>query len=132
MGTMTTEQWLLLPNFSRPEFVCGCGCGKCEMAWSFMIKLQTARIIAGVPFHMNSGDRCFAHNAAVGGKPDSSHPKGKAGDVDTPDNYIRSRVLTGLRGAGFTRIGIGEDFVHGDDDRDKPQDRTWLYGYLYH
>lgn len=125
--------WGLLPNFSRPEFVCRCGCHKCDMEWSFLMMLQCARTFAGVPFFMTCGDRCVVHNQAVGGVPDSSHVsipglvKCTAGDIAALDSYIRSRVLRGLRKAGFTRIGIRKGFIHADNDATKPQDRTWLY-----
>ena len=42
---------------------------------------QTIRDAAGVPVRVNSGCRCAAHNAKVGGAANSYHTQGKAADL---------------------------------------------------
>ena len=118
----------LTRNFSRREFACRCGqCGgRAEMVQLFVNRLQLAREISNVPYTPTSGFRCELHPETVK-RPTSSHPKGLAVDISTPTPGQRYRVLAGLYGAGLTRIGIGKDFVHVDDDPDKDHGLMWDY-----
>lgn len=116
-----------MSRFFKPsEMACGC-CGKCEMNEDLYTYLDIAREFADVPFIINSGYRCEAHNKAIGGKPTSSHIKGLAVDIKATTSTQRSKILHGLVLAGFTRIGIAKDFIHADLDTDKVQDVCWLY-----
>jgi hypothetical protein len=112
--------------FNKDEFACAC-CGKVEIDELLATMLDGAREIAGVPFVITSGYRCEKHNAEVGGKVGSSHVKGMAVDIATPDSATRYAVLDGLLGAGFSRIGIGGGFIHADVDTDKEPDVVWTY-----
>lgn len=94
---------------------------------TFMGKLDQAREIAGVPFVITSGLRSPAANQAAGGVSDSAHLRGLAADISTPDSRHRWRILFGLIRAGFTRIGIGVDFIHVDDDPTKAPRVCWTY-----
>ena len=97
------------------------------MDLDFLVKLDTARHKAGIPFKINSGYRTIAHNKKVGGKRNSSHRKGLAVDIKSKDSRSRSIILKSLLSVGFTRIGIGKTFIHVDDDLKKAQNVTWLY-----
>ncbi|MDI6796112.1 MAG: D-Ala-D-Ala carboxypeptidase family metallohydrolase [Desulfatibacillaceae bacterium] len=115
-------------HFTLNEFACKCG--KCQnfIRPELVAVLDRARDLAGVPFAINSGFRCPAHNAAVGGAPASSHLKGLAADIATGSNFERRfRILYGLLGAGFDRIGIATGFIHADIDPDKAKSVVWLY-----
>lgn len=114
-------------NFKQEEFACKCGCGAAGMKPSFILKLQEARVIAGVPFVIRSGFRCRQHNLDVGALKSSSHSRGYAADIEAKSSYNRFRLVRGCIRAGFTRIGIGKDFVHVDSDRNKPGEVIWLY-----
>jgi uncharacterized protein YcbK (DUF882 family) len=119
-----------LKHFSPSEFRCRCGCGlgMAEMDRDLLIKLDHAREIAGVPMVISSAIRCKAHNQTVGGVRTSSHLKGLATDILTPNNATRSRILKGLVAVGLgERIGIHPDFVHVDVDMGKPAPCAWLY-----
>jgi len=116
----------LSENFSVDEFRCPC-CGKIEMYIGFIRKLQMARSIAGIPFIINSGFRCDAHNAAVGGSKSSSHEVGLAADIRVASSSERFAVIFGLIRAGFTRIGVGKNFIHADSDQAKSQRIMWRY-----
>lgn len=123
-------------NFSEREFYCNCerSCDAYNTHRGFVLRLQRARNIAGIPFLINRGCSCVAHNAAVGGKPDSTHlieVPGDAADISTDPSRLRKyRVLAtkaeivglivpALLEVGFKRIGIyfaDEDlFIHVDD-----------------
>ena len=118
--------------FSKDEIQCNCGCGANNISDEYLSMLTDARIIAGIPFAMSSMCRCPERNASEGGKPTSSHISTediecKAGDIKCTSSRNRSIIVAALIEAGFTRIGIGDDFIHADCDRTKAQDVMWLY-----
>lgn len=115
----------IVTHFSKKEFACPC-CGLCNMDSDFVFQLEVARRIAGVPFKINSGHRCEKQNAKVGGKKDSAHMTGHAADIHVQDSAHRMKILKGLTGAGFTRIGVYKGFFHVDNDSNKPQGVSWM------
>lgn len=98
-----------------------------EMKSSFLIKIDRARGIAGIPFSINSGFRTEGHNKSVGGKIDSSHLKGMAADIAVEGSRERYMIMIACLKAGFTRIGIADGFIHVDNDPDKPSKLIWNY-----
>ena len=118
--------WSQIEYFTPSEFSCKC-CGEVELGDSFMQMLDLARSIAGVPFTITSGYRCKEHNEAEGGKPTSSHPLGLAADIKASGSRHRFTILSALLDAGFSRIGIGSDFIHVDNDQNKSGFVVWLY-----
>lgn len=116
-----------MTHFSLDEFTCKCGCGKRLMSFEFIAKLDIARTYANIPFIIASGYRCEQHNIDVGGKPGSAHRTGRAADISAPDSRTRFKILNALLTAGFTRIGIGNTFIHVDMDQSKPDERIWVY-----
>ncbi|MBG0776288.1 MAG: peptidase M15 [Desulfovibrionaceae bacterium] len=113
-------------HFHTDEFACPC-CGANHIQPEFVARLDQARSLAATPFRITSGFRCAAHNAAVGGVAGSAHLAGRAADIACASPAERLRIVAGLLGAGFTRIGAGADFVHADDDPSKPAPALWLY-----
>lgn len=69
----------------------------------------------------------MAHNREIGSKDTSSHPKGVAADIACLSDSNRYKIEEALKAVGITRIGHGKDFIHADDDQDKPQKRIWVY-----
>jgi len=116
----------LTENFTEKEFECP-DCQKQIMDSMFMWRLQEARTLAGIPFRINSGWRCKAHNEAVGGTPNSSHLKGLAADIRCRVSRTRFLILYALMDVGFNRIGVADDFIHVDIDPDKTNDVIWVY-----
>ena len=114
--------------FKASEFNCKCcSIGGIVMDSDLIRKLTMARIIADIPFIINSGYRCASHNKKVGGKPGSSHLKHCAVDIQTLGSRDRFKILTALVQANFKRIGIGKQFIHVDNDLDKAQEVIWMY-----
>ena len=120
-------------NFNTNEFdspdLKGSGA---KMDSCFLEMLDNARDIAGIPFKINSGYRTLEHNIAIykklGKKPiKSSHLKGLAVDIACKDSRARFVIVSALKDAGFTRIGISNSFIHVDSDSDKAQDVIWTY-----
>jgi len=89
--------------------------------------LDTARGLAGVPFHLNSTLRSPEKNAEVGGVKDSAHTKGLAVDIRVRTSSERFKILQALLDVGFKRIGVGKTFLHADIDLSKPQEVIWTY-----
>ena len=100
------------------------------MQSDFLVKLDKARELCGLPFKINSGFRTPAHNKAVGGEPNSAHTKGWAADIDVPNSggsRLRFLIVRALIQAGFNRVGIANGFIHVDCDPTKDKDVIWLY-----
>ena len=62
------------------EFLCPC-CGRGQISGVLVLWLDLLRAAWGGPVAVNSGWRCDAHNAEVGGSRDSRHKIGCAADV---------------------------------------------------
>ena len=115
-------------EFDSPDLP---GSGK-NMKDEFMELLQEARNIAGVPFRITSGFRTKKYNKLLmeeGYKTskDSSHIKGLAVDISTPDSISRYKILSALLQIGYNRIGIANNFIHCDIDSNKQQNLIWTY-----
>ena len=93
----------------------------------FLEMLDKAREISGIPFIITSGYRTEDWNDHVGGKSDSAHVHGCAADIACTTSRDRFLIITGLLSAGFDRIGIGETFIHVDNDWEKPEAVAWHY-----
>ena len=113
--------------FNLDEFECPCGCRLNGIQPALTIKLDKARHYAGIRFDVNSGFRCFCHNTAVAGAPQSAHMNGWAADIAAADSVSRFKVTSGLLQAGFRRIGIAKKFIHADVDPNKPGPVIWIY-----
>ena len=120
-------------NFNLKEFdspdLSGSGL---NMDKDFLSMLDNARDIAKTPFKITSGYRTKEHNVAIykklGKKPiESSHLKGVACDIACSDSRARFLIINALLKAGFTRIGIANNFIHVDSDCEKSQNVIWTY-----
>lgn len=110
------------------ECQCGCGRGFHDMSEAFLVRLDTAREEARVPFIITSGFRCPEHNQAVSNTgPNGPHTTGRAVDIRTPSSRARFFIIQALLAEGFHRIGIAESFVHVDNSADHPIEVIWTY-----
>lgn len=126
---MTPVNWQDIKYFNPKTdkmLACPC-CGKCDLDQYFMLYLDNARRIAGVPFIITSGCRCASHNKDIGGVDDSSHVRGYAVDIRFKTAAECFIIIDALFKAGFVRIGIGRNFIHADLDISKPQNVLWNY-----
>ena len=112
--------------FNVAEFECPC-CHLVHMNHNFIMRLDDARGIAGVPFVVNSGYRYEKHNLEVGGSKTPSHLKGLAADFACDDSAVRFKMIDSLFKAGIKRLGIGSTFIHVDQDMNKTQKLIWTY-----
>ena len=100
--------------FPEKPWACKCGCGFDEIKQELEDKLNVARFLAGVPFNMTSVCRCVKHNHDEGGKSNSAHLTGEAGDIECLSGPQRLVIVSSLLSAGFVRIGVARTFIHGD------------------
>ena len=112
-----------LKEFDSPDVK---GSGK-KMDKDFLLKLDFARELAGIPFKINSGYRTQEWNMKVGGRFGSSHKKGLAADIGYTGSRERYLILHSLLKAGINRLGIGKTFIHADMDSLKDENVVWLY-----
>lgn len=103
--------------FATSEFCCQ-HCGALPeggMNPVLLEKLDQLRELAGRPIIVTSGYRCPAHNAEVGGVPDSQHVQGNAADIYcdglTVDELADLAVQVGMDGIGRY---YDQGFVHCD------------------
>lgn len=95
----------------------------------FVLLLDKARDIAGVPFVINSGFRTVAHNAKVGGVKDSAHLSGKAVDLRARNGAEAYAIIKSAMDVGIKRIGVNRksNFIHLDVDTSKPSPTVYEY-----
>lgn len=137
LGTYTIERmespftYFTWSEFDSPDEP---GSGKLYMSEAFITKLDMVRELAGFPFIINSGYRSHAHNAEVGGVPNSSHTvtstrsKAVAADIAAITEDQKYAIAEAAISQGITRIGWGRTFIHLDIDPDKSQEVVWNYG----
>lgn len=102
------------------------GSGK-KMNHKFLVLLDEARALAGIPFKISSGYRTRRHNKKVGGVPNSSHTVGLACDIVCSSDADKYTIVNALLTVGFNRIGIAKGFIHVDADPNKNPERIWTY-----
>jgi uncharacterized protein YcbK (DUF882 family) len=99
----------------------------------FIVKLDKARGIAGIPFIITSGFRSIQKNeSVVGAVPDSSHTKGLAVDLRVRTSREAALIIDSAKEAGIDRRGIYVDsywnprHIHLDCDPDKIADVLFI------
>ena len=107
------------------DVACNCGCGQELINATLYNMLTHARMIAAVPFHILSWNRCHAFNLVEEGSINSSHLRGLAVDIRITNSVYRFKVLKALLDVGFDRIGIYPWGIHVDLDLNKPAGVCW-------
>lgn len=112
--------WNDIKYFTREEFRCKCGGKYCsgfpEEPQEGMVRaIDNVREHFGKAFTPNSGVRCPAHNANVGGASNSRHLYGKAVDFHVPGKTAAQvlEYLATLPGLGYC-YAIDANNVHMD------------------
>lgn len=97
------------------------------MKFGFVKKLDILRDECGFPLAVESGIRTPKHNKDVGGEDDSAHLTGEAADIRCINSRTRYIILANAIRLGFSRIGIGDTFIHLDDSTTLDPRVCWLY-----
>lgn len=109
--------WSTVKYFRREEFACKCGkCGgfPVEPSEKLVRVLDKFREEVGLAVYINSGIRCKAHNAAVGGANDSRHLYGDAADIRCPGKMPSELYNIAVRLLPDGGVGIYDWGVHVD------------------
>jgi uncharacterized protein YcbK (DUF882 family) len=99
--------------FKPDEFACKCGCGMCEVNDDLVTILHSIREHFDRPVIVTSGNRCKAHNRAVGGSKGSYHVKAMAADIvvqDVPADVVQELC----EDMDVPGLGRYKDFTHVD------------------
>ena len=97
-----------------PMLACPC-CGERKMDVDFMNALDDMRAQLGEPFAINSGYRCSLYNAQISSTGGTGpHTYGRAVDI-AADSRLKFLILEAAIRWGWTRIGIGKNFIHIDN-----------------
>jgi len=117
---MTSNQ--ISANFKRSEFACKCGCGFDTVDVQLLDIVQAVREHFGEPFDINSGCRCKAHNATVGGGSRSQHLLGRAADIDASSGTLNPDRVAEWVMENFPHISVGRynTFTHVDSRTNDP------------
>lgn len=106
-------------HFHSTDFDCHCKRSNCTETLiddNLPAALDLLWDCAG-PFKIDSGYRCMAHNAEVGGAPHSQHPQGKAADCKSTEGKTGKEMATHAETvSNFQAGGIGTypTFAHCD------------------
>lgn len=125
---MTGDEWNKIQHFEPAEFDSPDKPGTGWMAsYELVRRLDDLRSMVNEPIRILSGVRTYSHNAGVGGVDGSAHVSGLAADIACRTSAQRMKFLAAALSLGFTRIGIGDSFLHLDIDPTKPAGVLWLY-----
>jgi len=121
----------LSEHFSAGEFACDCGCGHGrgddDVSEDLLDLLEDIREDLGKPMRVTSGCRCAAHNADVGGVPNSAHTRGTACDIYCVGGLNRRRLVDLAVRHGAAGIGVAKTFIHLDCCDVLPRPAIWSY-----
>lgn len=106
---------------------CSPACSLADLNPAFADKLVLAQHYAGFQFTITSAFRSQEYELKHGRKGTSSHCRALAVDISAVDSHTRYKVVMACHMAGICRSGIGEKFVHVDDDETKPHPIMFTY-----
>jgi hypothetical protein len=113
--------------FKKSEFYCDGESCYDKMNKAFLEKLDLARSYSSVKYVISSSWRSMAYTIKKKWSKTSSHLIGMAVDIEAKTSSEKWEIVRTLMKAGFTRIGVGLDFIHVDMDYNKPQELLWTY-----
>lgn len=113
--------------FTDEEQKCKCGCGLIIHNSIHELMMDQCRAVADIPFIVTSWTRCAQRNADEKGKENSDHLTGEGTDIFCETSQARWKIIRSAIAIGFTRIGIGKNFIHLGSREDNPQKVLWLY-----
>ena len=117
-------------NFKALEFACK-HCGQNMIKQDVLNLCQKIRDALGVPVRVNSGYRCPAHNASVGGVRNSKHVLGMAADlcssagaIEMFDTVKKLQARGELPELGYCILYKRKNFIHVDIAK-RPSGNMW-------
>lgn len=120
---MITSKYFKEAEFQR----CSPSCSLQEMSQAFINRLDATREAAGIPLLLSSAYRSAAWDKAKGRSGKGDHPQGMGADIVCRSSDTRMKILRAAFEVGWTRIGIGDTFIHLGMGADLPDNVVWLY-----
>lgn len=118
----------MVKYFNDKEFKqCIPSCSIEDMDMDFLLLLDKVRETAGIPLVLNCAYRSIEWDKNKGRSGNSAHCKGKAVDIRCNDSSNRFKIISSAIANGITRIGIGKNYIHLDNDDSLPQNVIWHY-----
>ena len=119
-------------NFKLEEFDCK-HCGKNEIEYDLIDKLQLLREDLGFPFVISSGYRCNEHPIEERKSRPGTHAEGIAVDIACSHKQAL-QIVSAAEGYGFTGLGVNQKgdgrFIHldiGKAEAGRPRPHIWSY-----
>lgn len=114
--------------FSEKEFKnCTPTCTMSDMDPDFLATLDNIREDAGIPLIINCAYRSVEWDKKKGRSGNSAHCKGKAVDIRCNSSATAYKIVVAALKNNIKRIGIGNGYVHIDNDDTLPQEVIWNY-----
>lgn len=114
--------------FAEKEFNnCNPSCSMSDMDPDFLNLLDKIREDAGIPLILNCAYRSVEHDKKKGRSGKSAHTKGKAVDIRCSTSATTYKIVNAALKNNIKRIGIGNGYVHIDNDDTLPQEVIWNY-----
>lgn len=114
--------------FSEKEFKnCTPTCTMSDMDPDFLATLDNIREDAGIPLIINCAYRSVEWDKKKGRSGNSAHCKGKAVDIRCNSSATAYKIVVAALKNNIRRIGIGNGYVHIDNDGTLPQEVIWNY-----
>lgn len=114
--------------FSEGEFNrCVPSCSMRDMDSSFLELLDRVREDCGIPLILNCAYRSVEWDKEKGRSGNSAHCKGKAVDIRCNSSATAYKIVVAALKNNIRRIGIGNGYVHIDNDDTLPQEVIWNY-----
>lgn len=114
--------------FKEIEFKnCTPSCSMKDMNEEFLGLLDEVREKADIPLVINCAYRSKEWDLKKGRSGNSAHTKGKAVDIRCTQSANYYKIIKAALEVGIKRIGIGNGFVHLDNDESLPQGVIWNY-----
>ena len=118
----------MVKYFSEGEFNrCVPPCNMDDMNKDFLLLLDKVREDCGIPLILNCAYRSVEWDKNKGRSGNSSHCKGKAVDIRANNSSTVYKIVKAAMDNGISRIGIGNGYVHIDNDESLTQNVIWNY-----
>ena len=114
--------------FCEKEFNnCTPSCSMSDMDSEFLELLDKVREECGIPLVLTCAYRSKEWDLKKGRSGNSAHTKGKAVDIRCYSSTNYYKIIKASLEVGIPRIGIGNGFIHLDNDPTLPQNVMWNY-----
>ena len=114
--------------FTESEFNrCTPSCSMEDMDDEFLLLLDELREKCGFPLVLNCAYRNRDYDIKKGRSGNSAHTKGKAVDIRCNSSSTAYAIVKNAIELGISRIGIGNGFIHIDNDDSLPQNVLFNY-----